>query len=156
MRVATLILASLVAACSAAPTFPPNTGAIVDQELINRASCGRLGAHGEGAWTPTETDIQQLEPVLLERLVPELARDTEIYEVQAPSPGDYIRRYAGVTVQGRRVIAICGEAASLYEERGEDWRTSYILFRDGGAMSFGAYYDRAKRTITYFEFGFVA
>ena len=94
--------------------------------------------------------------MLLERLVPELARDTEIYEVQAPSPGDYIRRYAGVTVQGRRVIAICGEAASLYEERGEDWRTSYILFRDGGAMSFGAHYDRAKRTITYFEFGFVA
>ena len=71
-------------------------------------------------------------------------------------PSDYYRRYAGVTVQGRRLIAICGEQRRLDDERGVDWRTDFVALRDGGSTTFGAYYDPAAATITYFEFGYVA
>jgi hypothetical protein len=151
-----LSLALALAACAETSGFPPGTGAIVDQELIDRATCGRLGAHGEGAWTPTERDIEQLEAVLMARLAPELERDAEFYGIEPHAPGDYYRRYAGVSVRSARLIAICGEDRRFYDERGIDWRTDATPFRDGGSNSFGAYYDPVTREITYFEFGYVA
>ncbi|MEJ0058779.1 MAG: hypothetical protein WDM79_03945 [Terricaulis sp.] len=96
-----------------------------------------------------------MEAALFERLVPALQEDAALYEIEPLAPSDYYRRYAGVTVSGRRLIAICGESRSLYDERGLDWRTGNILYRDGGAMSFSAYYDPATQVITYFEFGYV-
>ncbi len=159
MRIPAATLLTLAAitcgACVPDAPFPANTGVIVSQDILDGASCGRFPTHGDGAWTPSGEDIGPLEAALFERLVPALQEDAALYEIEPLAPSDYYRRYAGVTVSGRRLIAICGESRSLYDERGLDWRTGNILYRDGGAMSFSAYYDPATQVITYFEFGYV-
>ncbi len=88
-------------------------------------------------------------------LLPELKRDAEHFGTTPQMPSGYYRRYAGVTVLGQRLVVICGESRWLYDERGMDWRTTTIPYRDGGSGSFGAYYDPKTGTITHFEFGFV-
>lgn len=147
----------LLAACTPPPLFPPGTGAVVDIRLINEAACGRLRPLDQAtSWTPSTEVIANLESALHERLVRELARDSELYGVVTPTPGQYYRRYAGAAEQGQQIVVIFSEPKWLYDESGQDWRTTTILYRDGGSSSFGAYYDPAVDTITYFEFGFVA
>ncbi|MBL8536798.1 MAG: hypothetical protein JNM59_05285 [Hyphomonadaceae bacterium] len=148
-------LALIVAACQAPPPFPQGTGAVVKLDLINRAACGRLRMYSEGGWTPPQDVIASLEAALVRRLVRELERDAETFEFTPLASSDYYRRYAGATVEGRRIVVICGEARLLYDERGADWRTMTIPYRDGGSWSFGAHYDPEADEITYFEFGFV-
>ena len=100
--------------------------------------------------------IERLEATLLKRLVPELEVDAAFYEHQQFAPADYIRRYAGFSLDGKLLVAICGERREIYESAGQDWTTSYIPFRDGGSESFGAIYDPIADEITYFEFGYYA
>jgi len=100
--------------------------------------------------------IEQLETALLERLVPELELDAAFYKHVQFAPEDYIRRYSGFSLDGRPLIAICGERRDMYERAGQNWRTSYIPLRDGGSESFGAIYDPITGEITYFEFGYHA
>jgi len=146
----------LVTACSApSRPFPANTGAIVEVDLFNRATCGPLNPFKEeGAWTPSADDIRGLETALIQRLVPELERDALVYGVRTAA-NNYYRRYAGVTVNGVRLIAICGEQRYIYERSGVDWPEGYVPLSDGGSGTFGALYNPATRQITYFEFGYV-
>lgn len=150
-----LLVALALVGCTQAAPFPTNTGAIVSQDIVNQAACGRLPQYDDGAWTPEPAMIAPLESALIERLKPELERDAEFFNIITPEPSDYYRRYAGVTYHGRRLIVICGEVRSMYDERGMDWRTQTIPYRDGGSGSFGAHYNPGTDEIEYFEFGFV-
>lgn len=141
--------------CAEPSPFPADTGAIVSQDIVNQAACGRLPQYGEGAWTVAPEMIPPLEAALVARLIPELEHDEEFFGIKALDPADYYRRYAGVKYGGQRLIVICGEARWLYDERDADWRSQTIPYRDGGSGSFGAHYDPNTEAITYFEFGFV-
>jgi hypothetical protein len=157
MSRALFLLFVLLSACAPPSPFQPGAGAVVDINVINRAACGRLDQFDETTgWTPSGAVISELERALHERLVSELARDAEFFSIEALKPDEYYRRYAGVILEGKQVVVICGEAKRMYDELEQDWRTTTIPYRDGGSISFGAHYDPAAAAITYFEFGFVA
>ncbi|MEZ6023100.1 MAG: hypothetical protein R3C16_06745 [Hyphomonadaceae bacterium] len=158
-RCAFAILALALTACAAPEArspFPPDTGAIVELDLINHAACGRLPVLSGPSWTPEPEMIWPLEAALHDTLLVELPRNAEEFRVAERSPDSYYRRYAGVIAGAeRRLIVICGEDREFYDSRGMDWRTQYIPYRYGGSMSFSAYYDPETDEILNFEFGYV-
>lgn len=155
-RALLLLIVLLSAACGSQSPFPPGTGAVVDIHLMNQAYCGgKLPPIDETtSWTPSEEVIASLEEALRQRLLEELDRESELSNVSTPTPDQYYRRYAGAMEQGRQIVLICGEPKWLYDERGQDWRTSTIPYRDGGSGSFSAHYDPTLDAVTYFQFGF--
>jgi hypothetical protein len=108
-----------------------------------------------GDWTPSQSDIAELEPRLARFLNARLKQDAELTALEPFGVARYVRKYSGLLWEGRRVIAICGATLEHWDERG-DWRTTPLLVMDGGSSHFGALYDPATGNFDYFEFGYNA
>jgi len=153
---------ALLAACSAptaprprAPSpFAPSTHTILAgaEALKLSHQCSRPSPGPvEAQWTPTEADIQTLEPNLGTILRAHLTHEG----VTTPI-ADYYRQYAGLVIGGRRVIYINGIERSALETSNSnhpfDWRTQATGICDGGPITFGVEYDVAAGEFTRFAF----
>jgi hypothetical protein len=153
---------TILAACSApaapaarAPSpFAPSTYTILtgQEALALSHQCSRPSPGPvQAQWTPTETDIQALEPNLGAILQTHLEHAGETTPV-----ADYYRQYAGFVVGGRRVIYINGVERSAVETTNPnhpfDWRTQAIGICDGGPITFGVEFDPASGEFTRFAF----
>jgi len=153
---------AMLAACSAPATpatrapspFAPSTYTIlIGQEALalshqcSRPSPGPVQAQ----WTPTEAEIQTLEPNLGTILQTHLERTGQTTPVT-----DYYRQYAGFVIGGRRVIYINGVERSAIETSNSnhpfDWRTQATGICDGGPITFGVEFDPVSGEFTQFAF----
>ena len=161
---AALALLALSAACaptSQAPAavvapspFPPDSGAVFAgdkaRELVGQ--CSRISPGPvEGVWTPSQADIDALEPVLF-ALLAEKLRTAGV----AAAPGTYLRQYGGLIIGGRRIIYVNGFSHGLFDQRPDppplDWHTNAEQVCDGGPIVFGVEYDPATHSFGHFAF----
>lgn len=151
-----------LAACSApaapathAPSpFAPSTHTILTgQEALSLShQCSRPSPGPvQAQWTPTEADIQTLEPNLGTILQTHLEHAN-----QSTSVADYYRQYAGFVVGGRRIIYINGVERSAIETSNSnhpfDWRTQATGICDGDPITFGVEFDVASGEFSRFAF----
>lgn len=157
---------AVLAACSAAPAsaprapspFPPATHTILTGAEALRLShqCSRPSPGPVSAqWTPSEADIQTLEPNLAVILRLHLA-----HAGVTTSATDYYRQYAGFVVRGRRMIYVNGFDASVvadspivtHRPSDKTWREAAVSICDGGPITFGIEFDPASGEFTRFAF----
>lgn len=166
-----LPLALLFAAAACAPADRAPTDAVQEEVaelwsddtrtlLIGDAAnalarqCSRVSPGPvEGAWTPSEEQLEALE----DQLILLVARELE-NAGQTPSPGGYYRQYAGFIIGGRQIIYVNGvDEAGIDSDPGPafhpgNWREHAIRICDGGTITFGAEYDPATQQISNFAF----
>jgi hypothetical protein len=164
MRVSVVILATLVgmSACKSernsgalipswAAVLPSQNAAAVGQP------CGPPLHAAEGIWSPTQEDISRLERELDRVLEKSLARSA-LPDSLRPAVTDYYRQYAGVVVNGKRLINVTGfhrQYLAAVQRLNADttaWRTQPVLFCDGGEFYFGATYDPSDGHFITFQF----
>jgi hypothetical protein len=113
----------------------------------------------QAAWLPEPDTIRQLEIALVP--VFQQAANKAVMEGARPGvPSEYYRQYAGIVVEGRRLVYVNGFNASLLELEAQlrpprpatDWRAVAIDVCDGWTGFFGAEYDPAARTVHNFRF----
>jgi hypothetical protein len=126
-----------------------------------------------GTWNPDSAQIGQLEGALAKELGRRLGAQRDDGD-PPPKVRDYYRQYAGIILNGRKLILINGfykshveytvawlaqprSAAELAafpaEARNKDyWHFVPVVVLDGGEHYFDAYYDPAQRRISRFEF----
>jgi len=153
---------AMLAACSApaapatrAPSpFARSTHTILaGQEALSLGhQCSRPSPGPvEAQWTPTEADIQTLEPKLGAILRAHLE-----HAGQRTPIADYYRQYTGYVIRGRRIIYINGVARSAVESSNPDhpfdWRAQAVGICDGGPITFGVEFDPATSEFTRFAF----
>lgn len=101
----------------------------------------------DARWTPSETDLAVLEPVLIELIEYRLSEENLTYQdTTAMRPELYHRNYYGLEQDGGRYILACGRYG----------QEPTIRILDGGPSQFGALYDTRRKTFTWFEFGYRA
>jgi hypothetical protein len=153
---------AMLAACSApappatrAPSpFAPSTHTILtaQEALALSHQCSRPSPGPvQAQWTPSEADIQTLEPNLATILRTHLDHTGEATPIR-----DYYRQYAGFVIGARRIIYINGIERSAVEATNPnhpfDWRTQAIGICDGGPITFGVEFDPASGEFTRFAF----
>ena len=97
----------------------------------------------DGYWTPIEEDIQTLEG----NLDSFLREHAESFRRQPPvweQLSDYKRQYAGVIINGKRVIY----GNFFCTETGVDWREEWVFVMDGGDCFFQLQFDMESGTFT--------
>ncbi len=93
-------------------------------------------------WTPTEKDIKDLEDVLAKTL--KESADAQHQQIHQRLDS-YKRQYVGVIRAGKRYIRVncfCGDL------KDEDWRTRYVIVKDGGSCYFNFTYDPLNKAIS--------
>ena len=105
-----------------------------------------------GQWTPSARDLDAFDMPLTDVLGGQLARANV-----TAAPRDYDRQYAGLIINGRRVIYVNGVNRDIAERQSDlahpvDWRNEAIILCDGGSLSFGAEFDAVTHQVTNFAF----
>jgi len=164
MRLSVVILAALLgmSACKAernSAALIPSWAALVPSQnaAVVGQPCGPPLHAAEGIWSPSQEDIRRLERQLNLVLEESLARSL-LPDSLRPAVNDYYRQYAGVIVNGRRLIYVTGfhrqYLASVQQLHGDTtaWRTQPVLVCDGGEFYFGAAYDPSDGHFIAFQF----
>lgn len=144
-------------------SFPDGTGVVFPAERAEEARLVCRRFESEAVWTPSGDEIASLESGLLDVLENRLMA----YGAHDTTPTDYYRQYAGVIVDGRRIVCVNGFhrihledkerlrrdlAARGIEREWSDWRDSPVVILDGGLIMFGVEYDVERRTFWNFSF----
>lgn len=139
VAIAGLVLAASCSDGTSRSPFPADTHVIFPASEAPRfaeMNCVTSAIPSQAAefWTPTEAQIEELEPRLYEHL---RATRTRI------DPESYVRQYAGFIVDGRQIIYVNGLNGDVLfnGERRLEWRESPIWVCDGGTLQFSAEYD---------------
>ena len=140
-RVASVTLATALAACSAPEKVATNSNALIlNDDLGDRLVdlCSREAPPAyDGRWQVSQADVRTVERVLLDDHAEILAR-AEIAESDFVQ--DYVRDYAGFTREGRRY---------LYGSYGP---MPGIGLCDGGPGFFGVEYEMPSGKVTHVDY----
>ena len=118
-------------------------------ELVRQ--CGRPPPLGiESVWTPALIQSAFLEARLSKLIAEKLA--ISVGGRGGLVPRDYYRQYAGLVIDGRRVIYVNGFHKSIADTYPSDWRQSPVIACDGGKMFFGVEYDVQSEAFVSFTF----
>ena len=105
---------------------------------------------------PDKETIDRLEKALAPALLDALRR-APIPESRRYPPADYYRQYAGLIVNGRRVVYVNGFHRKYLEISARSghtpaWRTTPVNVCDGAELFFGAEFDAAAEQIQHVYF----
>jgi hypothetical protein len=93
-----------------------------------------------GTWTLSQSDVDGLESHLSH--IADIPFPNRAYSgSQIPHPEKYFRQYAGIVLNGHKIIyvnALCEEAGNKYETY---WREHFVLVFDGGECFWHIRYD---------------
>lgn len=108
-----------------------------------------------GTWSPSKTQISDLEFALGEQI------ERELKAIPRPgaTPQGYYRQYAGLLIGGQQIIYVNGVQDSVVErdegagrpKRGL-WTNEPVMICDGGTITFGVEYDPATKAFANFAF----
>jgi hypothetical protein len=113
-------------------------GVILPAEQAAELWHGATGSPPQGAWTPEEADVRKLEAGLqayVQSAAPQ--RSPQLWQ----KLDGYKRQYAGVLLDGRRVIYVNFVCNAVVAEGRMDWQRQPILVEDGGDCFFQLRYD---------------
>lgn len=114
-------------------------------QLLNQCSRSAPDA-GQGAWTPSWTDIAALEAALPAAV----AASSTGRDLRDPTPPvGWRRQYVGYVRDGRRFVY-----GNFYPSRDEisNWTAEPVIVCDGGPAFFGVEYDAGDRRIVRLNF----
>jgi hypothetical protein len=137
----------------------PETAIILpeDKAWASATQCSRPVPHAvKGVWTPDRETVVRLEKALALALVDALRR-APIPESRRYPPTDYYRQYAGLVVNGKRIVYVNGFhrkylARSTRGGRTLAWQMTPINVCDGAEWFFGAEFDVAAERIENVHF----
>lgn len=111
-------------------------GVIFSQQEAEQMGLGRiLGRDVSGYWTPDRDQVQALEDKLASYLS---HAAPETYPGPLRPLDEYTRQYAGIQVNGQKVIFVnffCNP------DEHDDWQQDFVLVMDGGSCYFELKYD---------------
>ena len=150
---------------SALPPLDSKDGVVFPElkarDLIPQCSRGAPGPV-EGTWSPSSSQIAELEARLPESLDGVLAKRGEYQDRSR----DFLRQYAGFIIHGRRIIyvnafprfllAVEKNSSAERHRPQPDWRSTVEGVCDGGPAFFGVEYDPDTKAFSHFEFNGLA
>ncbi len=160
MRVASAaMIAGLLfaGAAAAAPMLDPHDGVVLPPQIAPQLlkQCSRAAPSGfQSIWMPDLPQIRDLEA----RLPAALGSALQKAGASRYAPADYLRQYAGFTVNGRKIIYVNGmlrrgvDNEALPPEFRRDWRHQPVVVCDGGVGYFGVEYDPSTKTFAHLAF----
>ena len=150
-----LALASSLACSKDRKPCPPDNGP--DYTLLPavqvRQMTGDLRYTATPTWTPTTTEVREMETIIERLLREECSRISRSQTVMKLA--FYYRQYAAVLRDNRRVLFINAfNKAELRHAHGNvcDWRSQVVRIADGGVAFFLAAYVVESRKFGYFSF----
>lgn len=97
--------------------------------------CSRTGPeHVAGGWTPSESDIANVEKRLVD--VSKMQRPGQ--QEAIPEPRSFRRQYVGIIVDGKHLIYLNAFPTEAAER---NWRTHFTDVCDGGSAFWGVIFD---------------
>ena len=137
-----LAVVSFLAGCTHAAST--DTWAVIPKGRAEEMGIGTWLASAEeveGYWTPTEEDVLLLEdkiPSFLREHSNSFRREPPVWE----QLDNYKRQYAGLILNGRRIIY----GNFFCSDRGTDWKQDWVFVMDGGDCFFQLQFDVESRT----------
>lgn len=137
---------ALLAGCSGAGVTASKSWVIFPEGRAEEMGLGSWVASAAdfgGYWTPSEEDVLKLEG----QLAAFLSQNSTAFQRQPPvweQLENYKRQYAGVTIQGRRVIY----GNFFCSEDGMDWKEDWVFVLDGGDCYFQLQFDVESGTFS--------
>jgi hypothetical protein len=142
---AAVLLASLVTASEPPRSFKSVT--VLDRQgmIIPEQLAGEFGLPFRKYWTPSETEIKQVElrlPAYVKSEIKAAPRLVQLAEIGENLPR-YRRQYVGVIEKGRKLILINAlrPKPSSGVDAFENWDRQFIDVSDGGSQFWSALYD---------------
>jgi hypothetical protein len=106
--------------------------------------CSRAVPRITGTWVPTARDLKRLEHDLA-TLRGRLAEACCAPKARLDDPSQYLRQYAGVLREGRRVIYVNAFRRDPFAGSAQDWHSTPVILCDGDPGNWGVLYDPGTR-----------
>ena len=134
------LVASLAAAAEHAPwvLLPPEQASAVVQQ------CSRAVPRITGTWVPTARDIRRLEADL-KTLRGRAAEACCAPKARLDDPHQYLRQYAGVLREGKRVIYVNAFRQDPFAGSANEWHKTPVIVCNGDPGNWGVLYDPETR-----------
>ena len=119
--------------------------------------CSRAAPRIEGAWEPTQRDIEQLEADLGQ--IRRMRSEECCYSgAGVEDANEFYRQYVGVVIGGRRMIYVNAFPATEFDDWPSDvvplpdWEAKAFIVCDGGSAYWGVIYDPERRHFSMLAF----
>jgi hypothetical protein len=120
--------------CATAPVSRPAVLLPDSQTVKALSQCSRPSPKFEAVWSPSPQDLAKAEANL--RKVRKLRAACCVRGEQIRQPETYYRQYAGVQIDGRKVLYL-----NAFAQESPGWESIAIGICDGGSGAWGAVFD---------------
>lgn len=136
----------MLACCSSTVAFE-DTVILQIESPAALDQCSRdAPTRGDGVWTPTQTDIVQVE----EAVSPAVAARPEASRMTSVPPQGWVRQYVGIVRDGEKFIY--GNLLPLHAAAGDRWKEGLVVVCDGGPDFFGIAFDVKRKVVSHLAF----